>query len=172
MIGMLRKYKTTAMAIDQPIDFLVSESTVMLTVYLLVPEAENTRRAMNTANGIRRAKQIIRKLFIVAVIHVDDYTEMKKEYQTNCKSLKRELQDINNKLNQLNKQRKSSSKPMLNILTGFSDMATTDKKYITNLIPPVKIDFKTGELSLDLGIALSKILSLTVKPAKSYEFYK
>ena len=58
MIGVLRKYKTTAMAIDQPIDFSVPESTVMLAVYLSVPEAENSRRAMNTANGIRRAKQM------------------------------------------------------------------------------------------------------------------
>ncbi|MDX6187743.1 recombinase family protein [Flavobacterium sp. Fl-318] len=56
MIGKLRKYKTTAKAIDQPIDFSVPESTVMLAVYLAVPEAENTRRAQNTANGIRRAK--------------------------------------------------------------------------------------------------------------------
>lgn len=58
MIGMLRKYGTTAMAIDQPIDFSVPESTVMLAVYLSVPEAENSRRAMNTANGMRRAKQM------------------------------------------------------------------------------------------------------------------
>ncbi|MGH1516972.1 recombinase family protein [Chryseobacterium sp. JK1] len=56
MIGKLRKYKTTAMATDQPIDFSVPESTAMLAVYLAVPEAENTRRAQNTANGIRRAK--------------------------------------------------------------------------------------------------------------------
>ncbi|TDO97110.1 recombinase family protein [Flavobacterium sp. 245] len=56
MIGKLRRYKTTAKAIDQPIDFSVPESTVMLAVYLAVPEAENTRRAQNTSNGIRRAK--------------------------------------------------------------------------------------------------------------------
>lgn len=55
---MLRKHKTTAMAIDQPIDFSVPESTVMLAVYLSVPEAENSRRAMNTAKGICRAKQM------------------------------------------------------------------------------------------------------------------
>lgn len=41
------------MAINQPIDFSVPESTVMLAVYLAVPEAEDTRRAQNTANGIR-----------------------------------------------------------------------------------------------------------------------
>ncbi|MGB6093340.1 MAG: recombinase family protein [Moheibacter sp.] len=34
MMGLLRKYKTTAMAIDQPLDFSVPESTVMLAVCL------------------------------------------------------------------------------------------------------------------------------------------
>jgi len=58
MIGLLRKYNTTAMSIDQPIDFSVPESTVMLAVYLSIPEAENSRRALNTSNGIRRAKQM------------------------------------------------------------------------------------------------------------------
>ena len=56
MIGMLRKYNTTAIAIDQPLDLLVPESTVMLAVYLSVPEAENSIRALNAAAGIRRAK--------------------------------------------------------------------------------------------------------------------
>ena len=41
MIGILRKYGATAMAIDQPIDFTIPESTVMLAVYLSIPEAEN-----------------------------------------------------------------------------------------------------------------------------------
>lgn len=58
MIGLLRRYSAIPMAIDQPLDFSVPESAVMLAVYLSVPEAENKRRAMNTANGIRRAKQM------------------------------------------------------------------------------------------------------------------
>lgn len=58
MIGLLRKHSTTAMAIDQQIDFSVPESIVMLAVYLSIPEAENTRRALNTSNGIRRAKML------------------------------------------------------------------------------------------------------------------
>jgi len=58
MIGILRKHNTAVMAIDQPIDLTIPESSVMLAVYLSVPEAENTRRALNTANGIRRAKQM------------------------------------------------------------------------------------------------------------------
>lgn len=58
MIGILRKLNTMATAIDQPIDFDIPESAVMLAVYLSIPEAENVRRALNTSNGIRRAKQL------------------------------------------------------------------------------------------------------------------
>lgn len=58
MIGILRRHHTTAMAIDQPIDFSVPESAVMLAVYLSIPEAENTRKALNVASTIRRAKQM------------------------------------------------------------------------------------------------------------------
>jgi len=58
MIGILRKCNTRAMAIDQPVDLDIPESAVMLAVYLSVPEAENTRRALNTANGMRRARQM------------------------------------------------------------------------------------------------------------------
>ena len=57
MIGILRGVNVQAMAIDQPIDFSIPESTVMLAVYLSIPEAENGRRAKNTADGMRRAKK-------------------------------------------------------------------------------------------------------------------
>lgn len=56
MIGILRGVNVQAMAIDQPIDFKIPESTVMLAVYLAVPESENTRRALNVIAGMRRAK--------------------------------------------------------------------------------------------------------------------
>src|ERR1700676_3447097 len=58
MIGILRKLNTVAMSIDQPIDFNVPESSVMLAIYLSIPESENLRRALNTSNGMRRAKQL------------------------------------------------------------------------------------------------------------------
>ncbi|MBD1364654.1 recombinase family protein [Mucilaginibacter sp. ZT4R22] len=57
MIGILRGIGVQAMAIDQPIDFTIPESTVMLAVYLSIPEAENGRRALNTMAGMRRAKK-------------------------------------------------------------------------------------------------------------------
>lgn len=396
MIGMLRKYKTTAMAIDQPIDFSVPESTVMLAVYLSVPEAENSRRAMNTANGIRRAKQmgrypskaplgfinlttvdgkkiiapkqpeadIIRwafhqlaknvhriedvrkmadgrglkcsrshffrlirnpvycglipiklnsqenhmvkgihdpliseslfyevqriittgrkvtaktdalkatfflkgfmvcplcrrkllgsfsrgttkrypyyhcygrcktrinafllndryrdklqqlvlsgkavdlfnhiledwntntqkaeylqernmvvrqlkeqetilsqgrKLFVAAILKLDDYTELKRECQVNSKCLKRELRNINVKLRNIDKQIQLRDTPFVNIFQGFPSLDTADRKHLANLIPPLKVDFQTGDISLDLNNALSKIL-LTKGQAKN-----
>lgn len=58
MIGILRNLKVQAMAIDQPIDFEVPESIVMLAVYLSIPEAENTRRGQNTSDGMRRARKM------------------------------------------------------------------------------------------------------------------
>lgn len=58
MIGILRKHNTIPVAVEQPLDFSIPESTVMLAIALAVPEAENERRGLNTANGIRRAKQM------------------------------------------------------------------------------------------------------------------
>lgn len=395
MIGMLRKYRTTAMAIDQPIDFSVPESTVMLAVYLSVPEAENSRRAMNTANGIRRAKQMgrypskaplgfinlttvdgkkiiapkqpeagiikwvfhqlaknvhkieevrkmadgkglkcsrsyffrlirnpaycglipiksnsgeqqmvkgihdplisealfyevqriittrrkvtaktndlkatfflrgflvcplcdrklsgsfsrgstkrypyyhcqgkcktrinalflndcyqlklqqlvlsngaidlfkciledwntgsqkaaylqnrnlvvrklneqesvlskARKLFVADILKVDDYSELKREYQVNSKCLKRELRDINIKLGDIDKQSQLGYMSFVNIFQGFSNLDTADKKHLVNLIPPLKVDFQRGGMTLGLNSALSKIL-LTKGQAK------
>ena len=57
MLGILRGLNVLAMAIDQPIDFSIPESIVTLAVYLSIPEAENGRRALNTSDGMRRAKK-------------------------------------------------------------------------------------------------------------------
>ena len=58
MLGILRGLKTKAMAIDQPIDFDVPESIVMLAVYLSIPEAENSRRGKNASDGMRRSRKM------------------------------------------------------------------------------------------------------------------
>lgn len=58
MIRTLRELNVQAMAIDQPIDFEIPESIVMLAVYLSIPEAENRRRGLTTSDGIRRAKKM------------------------------------------------------------------------------------------------------------------
>lgn len=58
MIDILKRLNSKAMAIDQPVDFGIPESIVMLAVYLSIPEAENTRRGRNTSDGLRRARKL------------------------------------------------------------------------------------------------------------------
>ena len=99
-----------------------------------------------------------RKLFVAAVLKLDDYSELKREYRVNSKCLKKELNDINEKLKSIDKQRQQGDRPIVNILQGFSGMDTTDKKHLVNLIPPLRVNYKTGDMSLDLNTALSKIL--------------
>lgn len=58
MLSILGDLNIQAMAIDQPIDFGVPESIVMLAIYLSIPEAENSRRGKNTSDGMRRAVKL------------------------------------------------------------------------------------------------------------------
>ncbi len=58
MLGILRELNTKPFAIDQPIDFNVPESIVMLAIYLSIPEAENSRRGRNASDGMRRARKM------------------------------------------------------------------------------------------------------------------
>jgi len=58
MMGVLKNLNIEAMAIDQPIDFDIPESVVMLAVYLSIPEAENSRRGKNTSDAMRRARKL------------------------------------------------------------------------------------------------------------------
>ena len=110
-----------------------------------------------------------RKLFIAAVLKLDDYSELKREYRVNSKCLKKELSDINKKLKSIDKQRQQGDRPIVNILHGFSSMDTTDKKHLVNLIPPLKVDYQTGAMSLELNSTLSKIL-LTKRQANDMNF--
>ena len=58
MLGILRELNAKPLAIDQPIDFNVPESIVMLAIYLSIPEAENNRRGRNASDGMRRARKM------------------------------------------------------------------------------------------------------------------
>lgn len=58
MIEILKDLNIQATAIDQPIDFEVPESIVILAIYLSIPQAENSRRGKNTSDGLRRAKKM------------------------------------------------------------------------------------------------------------------
>jgi site-specific DNA recombinase len=56
-INELRKFGVEAQAIEQPLDFEIPESKIMLAFYLAAPEVDNDRRSLNIFNGIRRGKK-------------------------------------------------------------------------------------------------------------------
>ncbi len=56
-IKQLKKYNVEPQAMEQPLDFGIPESKIMLAFYLSAPEVDNDRRALNTFNGMRRAKK-------------------------------------------------------------------------------------------------------------------
>lgn len=99
-----------------------------------------------------------RKLFVVGVLKLDDYSSLKKEYQTKSKCLKRELIDINIKIEGIDRQVQTKYKSHIDIFQGFSNLDTVDKKQLINLIPLLNVDFQTGSLTLGLNKALAKIL--------------
>lgn len=53
----LKKLGVEPQAIEQPLDFEIPESKIMLAVYLAAPEVDNDRRALNILHGIRRGKK-------------------------------------------------------------------------------------------------------------------
>ena len=53
----LRKLGVEAQSIEQPLDFEIPESKIMLSIYLAAPEVDNDRRALNIFHGIRRGKK-------------------------------------------------------------------------------------------------------------------
>lgn len=56
-IAQLRRYNVEVQAIEQPLDTSIPENKFMLGHYLIAPEVENDRRALNTLRGMRKAKR-------------------------------------------------------------------------------------------------------------------
>lgn len=106
-----------------------------------------------------------RKLFVSDVLKSDDYNEIKRECYVNTKCLKRELNDINVKLENIGKQALLGSRSFVDIFKRFPSLDTPDKKHLVSLIAPLNVDFQTGDMSLKLHSGLSKILS-TKRQAK------
>ncbi|UKB78632.1 recombinase family protein [Chryseobacterium sp. MEBOG07] len=100
-----------------------------------------------------------RKLFVAEILKLDDYSELKRENQINSKCLKKELLHITVKLRDIEKQNQLEDRSFVDIFQGFSDLDMADKKHLVNLIPPANVDYQSGNLSLGLNDALSKILS-------------
>lgn len=104
---------------------------------------------------------------------IDDYNELKKENHINIKNLKKEARDTVLKLNAIDRKNKIEDKALVEVFQKFTEFGTQDKKYLVNLIPPIDIDYKTGNLPLDLNPAFSKILSTKThqKNNKKNEFH-
>ncbi|UFH31558.1 hypothetical protein LNP04_16550 [Chryseobacterium sp. C-71] len=114
-----------------------------------------------------------RKLFIAGILKIDDYNELKKENQINTKNLRKEERNIVLKLSAIDRKNKIEDKVLVEVFQKFSEFDIQDKKYLVNLFPPIDIDYKTGNLSLDLNPAFSKILSAKThrKNNKKNEFH-
>lgn len=147
----------------------LSSKAVQLFNYILDDANLNTNRAacLNERAGILRqlarrqlALSKARKLFVEDMLKFDDYSEFKSEYVACCARLKKELGDNIEKLNGIDLQRRLDHGSLLEIFSGYELLDTADKKYLLKFIPPAKVNFVTGELSLELSSALSKILVL------------
>lgn len=57
MIDMLKKLNIIADATEQSLDLTVPENKLILAMYLMAPEVENDRRALNTSSGMIKAKE-------------------------------------------------------------------------------------------------------------------
>lgn len=57
MIRMLNKLGVEPQAIEQPLDLSVPENKITLAFYLVAPEVENDRRALNVKSGLLKGKQ-------------------------------------------------------------------------------------------------------------------
>src|SRR5690606_28050787 len=84
-----------------------------------------------------------RKLFVADVLKSDDYSAVKRECHVNSKCLKRELNDINVRLENIEKQSLSNSRSFGRILKKFPSLNTADKQHLVSLIAPLNVDFQT-----------------------------
>ncbi|WP_202966992.1 recombinase family protein [Chryseobacterium sp. Leaf180] len=80
MINVLRKLNVEPQAIEQPLDLAIPENKMMLAIYLAAPEVENDRRALNTFNGMRRAKKEGRLMGRAPYGYINKISEDGKKY--------------------------------------------------------------------------------------------
>lgn len=80
MINTLRKLGVEPQAVEQPLDLSIPENKMMLAFYLASPEVENDRRALNTFNGMRRARKEGRYMGVAPVGYINKITEKEVKY--------------------------------------------------------------------------------------------
>ncbi len=80
MITILRKLCVEPQAIEQPLDLSIPENKMMLAFYLAAPEVENDRRALNTIDGMRRAKKEGRYMGVASVGYINRISDSGRKY--------------------------------------------------------------------------------------------
>lgn len=153
----------------------LSNKAVTLFKYILEERNTNTQKTQYVQNRNMMVMKLneqelifsqARKLLVADVLKLDDYSELKREYQIHSKCLKRELRNINIKLEDIDKQNQLGDGSLVNIFERFSSLDVADKRHLVNLIPPIEVDFQTGDISLEMNSALSKILLMERKSKK------
>jgi len=99
-----------------------------------------------------------RKLYVASALKNYDYIAIKKEYQINSLVTKRELRNVNMKLESYKKHSHLMSALCTDIFQVFDNLDIADKMHLVSLIPPAEFDLQKRNVSLYLDNALSKIL--------------
>lgn len=80
MINKLKSLGVEPQAIEQPLDLTIPENKIMLAFYLAAPEVENDRRALNTFQGMRRARKEGRYMGVAPIGYTNKITEDGRKY--------------------------------------------------------------------------------------------
>lgn len=82
-------------------------------------------------------------------MHFIKITDSKLLYDQ--KVLERKIKD-----EAIDKKNQVEEKALVEIFQRFSEFEVPDERHLVNLIPPTNVDYKTGDLSLDLNQAFLK----------------
>lgn len=99
-----------------------------------------------------------RKLFVDDKLKFDDFRELKREYQDISGVLKKEFDSVTDKLKRINRQLAQARSSIEDIFQVYQFMDTANKKQIVDWISPTEVNAQTGEVSIQINRALTKIL--------------
>jgi flagellar motility protein MotE (MotC chaperone) len=99
-----------------------------------------------------------RKLFVDDKLKLDDFRELKKEYQNISDILKKEFNSVIDKLKHIDQQIANARKSIEDVFHVYQFMDPADKKQIVSLIPPAEVNIQTGDVAIQMNSASVKIL--------------
>jgi site-specific DNA recombinase len=99
-----------------------------------------------------------RNLFVSGKLNFDDFVALKKEYLSAMESLKKELVSLKLKIDSFDSNFEFKNSRHDSIFENFEFLETADKKLIIDLFRPIKVNFQTGELHIEINSTISKVL--------------